>query len=153
MHVRMRWLLLPLTLSVISCGFAAEPSWHLTMQAYSLHEHTTRADLTNNTPGIGVMRRTEDNWLAGGGVFRNSLGRVAGYVYVGKQWSLGPVYAGGIAGVTHRYNFNNGGPVPLAAAVVTVPISPSWSVELVGIPRIGDYTFSTLNFSLSWRFR
>jgi hypothetical protein len=63
------------------------------------------------------------------------------------------VLAGGIAGVTHRYRFNNGGVVPLGAAVVTVPLTDSLAVDLIGIPRIANYTYTTLNFSISWRFR
>src|SRR5882672_7831826 len=94
---------------------ATEPTWHLSLQLYSLHEHTTEVDLTNNTPGIGVIRVTENNWLAGAGIFRNSLGRTAGYGYFGKQWPIWKIYAGGIAGVTQHYNFNDGGLVPLAA--------------------------------------
>lgn len=132
---------------------AAEATWHLTAQVYSLHEHTTQDDLTNDTPGLGVLRRSPSNFMLGAGVFRNSLGRTAGYAYVGKQWPLGRVLAGGIAGVTHHYNFNNGGPVPLGAAVVTVPLTDSLALDLVGIPRLANYTYATLNFSLSWRFR
>lgn len=140
-------LLLPLACS------ATQPTWHLTLQLYSLHEHTAQDDLTNETPGIGLMRRTETHWLAGAGIFRNSIGRTAGYGYVGKQWPLGRVLAGGIAGVTHHYYFNDGGLVPLAAAVVTVPLNDRWSIDLIGIPRVRDYTYATVNFSVSWRFR
>lgn len=140
-------LLLPLAAS------ASEPTWHLTLQLYSLHEQNSQDDLTNNTPGIGLMRRTESHWLAGAGIFRNSIGRTAGYGYVGKQWPLGRVLAGGIAGVTHRYHFNDGGIVPLAAAVVTVPLNDRWSIDLIGIPRVRDYTYATVNLSVSWRFR
>lgn len=159
LHDRMRWLLLLVALLPLASAAHAQTtpsesaSWHLTVQLYSLHEHTTRANLTNNTPGLGLMRRTPNHWLAGAGVFRNSLGRTAGYGYVGKQWPLGRIYAGGIAGITHRYNFNNGGLVPLGAAVVTIPVAENWSVDLVGIPRIRDFTYTTLNFSVSWRFR
>lgn len=140
-------LLLPLAVS------ATEPTWHLTLQLYSLHENTSQDDLTNETPGIGVMRRTESHWLAGAGVFRNSIRRTAGYGYVGKQWPLGRVLAGGIAGVTHNYYVNDGGIVPLAAAVVTVPLNDRWSIDLIGIPRVRDYTYATVNLSVSWRFR
>lgn len=146
----MRMLLFTVLVGSLS---AAEPTWHLTLQAYSLHEHTRQDDLTNNTPGIGVLRRTSDHWLAGAGVFRNSLGRTAGYAYVGRQWPVGPVLAGGIAGATHHYNFNNGGIVPLGAAIVTVPLAERWSLDLVGIPRLKHYTYTTLHLSVSWRFR
>jgi hypothetical protein len=155
----MRLLILGLAMATTCLAAADQPpaasaaTWHLVAQVYSLHEHTTRAELTNSTPGLAVMRRTPEHWLAGGGVFRNSLGRTAGYAFVGKQWELGPVYVGGIGGVTHRYNYNNGGPVPLAALSITVPVHRDWAVELLGIPRIRDYTYTTLHFAVSWRFR
>mgnify|MGYP002403050898 CR=1 FL=1 len=153
----MRWFLWFLLGGASLPAFAQDPpavaSWHLVAQLYSLHEHTIRTDLTNNTPGLGIMRRTPDHWLLGGGVFRNSVGRTAGYVYVGKQWPFGRVYAGGITGATHRYNYNDGGIVPLGALSVTVPLNRDWSLELLGIPRIRDYTYTTLHFAVSWRFR
>jgi hypothetical protein len=149
----MRLPLLVASLALATALPAASPTWHLTAQLYSFHEHTHQDDLTNNTPGLGIMRRSPENFMLGAGVFRNSLGRTAGYAYAGKQWALGRVLAGGIVGVTHHYNFNRGGPVPLGAAVVTVPINDSFAVDLVGIPRLAHYTYATLNLSLSWRFR
>jgi hypothetical protein len=38
-------------------------TWHVTAQLYSLHEHTTHDDLTNDTPGLGVMRRSPTNYV------------------------------------------------------------------------------------------
>lgn len=131
---------------------AAEPTWHLNAQVYSFHENTDDVDLHNTTPGLGVMRR-QDNWLLGAGVFRNSVGRWAAYGYGGYQWPVGPVRVGGIAGATHRYNYNDGGIVPLAAGVVTIPLRERWSLDLVAIPRVRDYSYATLNVSVSWRFR
>jgi hypothetical protein len=55
--------------------------------------------------------------------------------------------------VTHHYFFNDRGLVPLAAAVVTVPITTTLALDLVGIPRIKNATYATLNLSLSWRFK
>lgn len=133
-------------------ALAADPTWHLSLQTYSLHEHTTQTRLTNRTPGAGLMYRT-DGWFAGAGIFRNSLDRTAGYAYLGKQWPVGWLQLGGIAGLTHHYNFNHGGPVPLAAVVASVPLARRWALDLVGIPRISGYTYATLNFSLRWQFR
>ncbi len=147
----MRFLLMILCLA--AAATAAEPTWHLSLQLYSLHEHTTETDLTNNTPGLGLMRVTENNWIAGAGIFRNSLARTAGYAYVGKEWPVGKVLVGGIAGVTHRYNFNNGGPVPLGAVLVTVPLADRWALDLIGIPRISGYTYNTLHFAVRWQFK
>lgn len=151
-------VLLALTLVFSAAPLAAAAAtWHLNAQVYSFHEHTTQDELHNTTPGLGLIRR-QDNWLAGAGVFRNSIGRWAGYGYGGYQWPIarfpaGPLRIGGIAGVTHHYFWNDGGIVPLAAAVVTVPVTPALSLDLVGIPRIKNATYATLNVSVSWRFR
>ena len=148
----MRTAWLSAVLAFASFAQAGEPTWHLSFQLYSFHEHTTEADLRNDTFGVGFMRRADD-WLAGAGVFRNSLGRTAGYAYVGKQWPIGSVLAGGIAGLTHRYNANHGGLVPLAAVVVTIPLSDRLNLDLAGIPRVRHDIYTTLNVSISWRFR
>lgn len=147
----MRFLLLALGLAVTAT--AAEPTWHLSLQLHSLHEHTSEADLTNNTPGIGLMRVTEKHWIAGAGIFRNSLARTAGYAYVGKEWPVGKILVGGIAGVTHHYNFNDGGLVPLGGLLVTVPLADRWALDLIGIPRLSGYTYNTLHIAVRWRFK
>ncbi len=147
----MRFLLLILCL--VAAATAAEPTWHLSLQLYSLHEHTTQNELTNNTPGLGLMRVTENNWIAGAGIFRNSLARTAGYAYLGKEWPVGKVLVGGIAGVTHHYNFNDGGLVPLGGVLVTVPLADRWALDLIGIPRISGYTYNTLHFAVRWQFK
>jgi len=147
----MRQVLLALFLA--TAASAAEPTWHLSLQLYSLHEHTNEIELTNNTPGIGVMRVTDNNWLAGAGIFRNSLARTAGYAYIGKEWPIGRVLVGGIAGVTHHYNYNDGGLVPLGAALVTVPLADRWALDFIGIPRLSGYTYTTLHLAVRWQFR
>ncbi len=147
----MRFVLLALCLAATAT--AAEPTWHLSLQLHSLHEQTSETDLTDNTPGLGLMRVTENHWIAGAGIFRNSLARTAGYAYVGKEWPVGKVLVGGIAGVTHHYNFNDGGLVPLGGLLVTVPLADRWALDLIGIPRIGGYTYNTLHFAVRWQFR
>jgi hypothetical protein len=149
----MRLLLPALLLVAAATARATEATWHLSLQLRSLHEHTSEIELHDDTPGIGLMRVTSNNALAGIGIFRNSLGRNAGYAYLGKQWSLGKIRVGGIAGVTHHYNFNNGGIVPLGAAMVTVPVSDRWSIDILGIPRVNGYTYTTVHFALRWRMR
>lgn len=149
----MRLLLPALLLIAAATARASDATWHLSLQVRSLHEHTTELELHDNTPGIGVIRVTPDHWLAGAGVFRNSLARTAGYAYVGKQWPVGKIEIGGIAGVTHHYNFNNGNIVPLAAALVTVPVNDRWSIDVLGIPHLKGYTYATLHFALRWRFK
>lgn len=144
-------------LLLASAAPAADATWHLNAQVYSFHEHTTETDLHNTTPGLGLIRR-QDNWLAGAGVFRNSIGRWAGYGYGGYQYPLlalpaGPLRAGAIAGITHHYLWNDGGIVPLGAAVITVPLARRLAIDLVGIPRIKNATYATLNVSLSWQFK
>ena len=142
---------------MFASSLVAAPTWHLNVQTYSFHEHTDETHLWNTTPGLGVIRRQND-WLAGAGVFRNSIGRWAGYGYGGWQASLlhtraGPLRLGGIAGVTHHYLWNDGGIVPLAAAVMTIPVTKTVAIDLVGIPRIKNATYATLNLSLSWQFK
>lgn len=66
---------------------AADTTWHLNVQAYSFHEHTTQDYLWNTTPGASLIRR-QDNWLLGEGIFRNSIGRWAGYGYGGWQYPV-----------------------------------------------------------------
>jgi hypothetical protein len=144
---------LVLALALATTVVAAEPTWHLSLQLHSLHEHTSETDLTNNTPGLGLMRVTENHWIAGAGIFRNSLARTAGYAYVGKEWPVGKILVGGIAGVTHNYNFNDGGLVPLGGLLVTVPLADRWSLDLIGIPRLSGYTYNTLHFAVRWQFK
>jgi hypothetical protein len=139
-------------LFVTGTARANDPTWHLSLQTYSFHEHTDEIELHNTTPGVGLLRR-QDGWLLGAGVFRNSVGRWAGYGYGGYQWPVGRIRIGGIAGATHHYNFNNGGIVPLAAAVITVPLSQRLALDFVAIPRVRNYTYATLNVSLSWQFK
>ncbi len=154
----MRFLCLPPRLLGLCLGLgsfgtlsAAPPTWHLVLHAHSLHESTADLDITDRTPGLGLMRRTENHWLAGVGVFRNSIGRTSGYIIGGKQWALGPVRVGGIGGITHNYRGNNGGLVPMAAGLATVPLGERLALELIAIPRVRDYTYATLNLSVSWR--
>ncbi len=54
---------------------------------------------------------------------------------------------------TDHYNANHGGTVPVATAVVTIPLSERWAVDPIAIPRAANDTYATLNLSLSWRFR
>jgi hypothetical protein len=155
-----RHALLVLLLSVACAGLAAQTpdtTWHLNVQTYSFHPKADDVNLHNTTPGLGVIRRQAD-WFQGAGIFRNSIGRWAGYGYLGWQHPFlptraGPFRFGAIAGVTHHYYFNDGGIVPLVAAVLTVPVTKTLAVDLVGIPRVGNSVYTTLNVSLSWRFR
>jgi hypothetical protein len=152
------WFVLAAVLGIAATSVrGTDPTWHLNAQLYSFHEHTRETELHNTTPGLGLIRR-HDNWLQGVGIFRNSIGRWAGYGYVGWQAPItalptGPLRLGAIGGITHRYEFNNGGLVPLGAIVATVPLSERFAIDLVGIPRIKHATYATLNVSLSWRFR
>lgn len=149
----MRFLLLVLLLAgPVWAAESSRPTWHLSLQLRSLHEYTDDIDLNDHTPGLGVMRVTPSHWLAGAGVFRNSVSRTAGYAYVGKEWRVWRIYAGGIAGLTHHYNYNNGGIVPLGAAMISVPLADRWSLDILGIPRIGNYTYTTFHFAVRWQF-
>lgn len=147
-----------------STGWAASslapivaPTWHVSLQTYSFHPQSEDADLHNTTPGLGLIRRRGE-WFQGVGIFRNSVGRWAAYGYLGWQRAFfatpaGPLRLGAIAGLTHHYRYNDGGIVPMAAAVLTVPLTPTVAVDLIGIPRAGDAVYSAINISLSWRFK
>jgi hypothetical protein len=76
-----------------------------------------------------------------------------GWQYPFAATRIGPLRGGAIAGATHHYFWNDGGIVPLAAGVLTIPIMRSVTVDLVGIPRIKQATYATLNLSLSWQFK
>ena len=149
----MRFLLPALLLIAVATARASDATWHLSLQLRSLHEHTSEIELHDTTPGIGVIRETPGHWLTGAGVFRNSLARTAGYAYVGKQWPIGKIQAGAIAGVTHHYNFNHGGIVPLAAALVSVPMNDRWCIDIIGIPHVTGYTYATLHFAVRCKIR
>jgi hypothetical protein len=132
-------------------GAIAAPTWHVVAHLHSIHESTPDPAITDRTPGLGFMGRTPEHWLLGAGVFRNSLGRTAGYAVGGKQWELGPVRAGALAGLTHNYRGNDGGVVPLAAGLVTVPLGERLAAEFILIPRVRDYSYATFHVAASWR--
>jgi hypothetical protein len=136
---------------VVPAVSAAEAGWHLVVHAHSFHERTADPDITDRTPGLGLMWRTDRHWLVGGGVFRNSIGRTSGYLIGGKQWEWGPVRVGGLGGLTHNYRGNDGGPVPLAAGLVTVPVGERRALEFIAIPRVRDFSYATLHLAASWR--
>jgi hypothetical protein len=139
-------------ISLLSSGAAvAAPTWQVVAHLHSFHESTSDPDITDHTPGLGLMRRTPEHWLLGAGVFRNSLGRASGYAVGGKQWELGPVRAGALAGLTHNYRGNGGGVVPLATGLVTVPLGERLAAEFILIPRVRNYSYATFHIAASWR--
>jgi hypothetical protein len=146
-----------LALATPILGQAPERTWHLNIQTYSFHPDTDEQYLHNTTPGIGLIRR-HGEWFEGAGIFRNSIGRWAGYGYLGWQRAFyqtraGAFRLGAIAGLTHHYHFNDGGIVPLAAAVLTIPVTKTIGIDLVTIPRVHSAVYTAVNVSLSWRFR
>src|SRR5438132_885289 len=81
--------------AILAANSSHVATWWLSAQVYSFHEHTSETYLHNTTPGLGVIRR-HDDWLEGAGIFRNSIGRWAGYGYVGWQAPLGKLPGGAI---------------------------------------------------------
>ena len=142
-----------LVASLLASGgvVVAAPTWHAVAHLHSIHEGTSDPAITDHTPGLGVMRRTTEHWLLGAGVFRNSIGRTSGYVVGGKQWEFGPVRIGGLGGLTHNYRGNDGGLVPMAAGLVTVPLGERLAAEFILIPRVRDYSYATFHMAASWR--
>ena len=56
MHAR-RWSWLIALGTLGANNGAANPTWHLNVQAYSFHERTSETYLHNTTPGLGLIRR------------------------------------------------------------------------------------------------
>lgn len=77
--------------------------WELTASPYTYHFHPS--DEHEYVYAIGLLKRLEDRWIAGGSYFSNSFGQPSGYVYVGQryenftgfekwylQWNVGILY-------------------------------------------------------------
>jgi hypothetical protein len=95
----------------------------------------------SETPGVGALCRRE-TFLAGAGVYRNSVHRDTGYVAAGWQpWELGAMRIGGIAGIATGYRDY---PVPVAAVFLSV-----WHVHLTLLPKVPGATPATLGVSLT----
>ena len=100
-------------------------------------------------PGIGVLCRKND-LLLGAGRYFNSVGRPSNYLITGYQpWHIGSVRFGAVAGVDDGYPFRDGHVIPLAAAVMSIPLS--WGdAHVLILPTVGKT--SPLTFQLSFTF-
>lgn len=100
---------------------------------------------TTANPGIGVFVR-EDSFIAGAGVWRNSLKETAPYVFAGWQpANIGPVKIGGILGAT-KYK---GLPRPVGGVLFTYQFKGSeW--HFLATPRVKNYAPATIHLSTSF---
>ncbi len=95
----------------------------------------------SSTPGLGALC-TFDEFMAGAGAFKNSLGDTSAYAAVGAQpWRLGPVKVGAIIGGVTGYPQS---PTVMAAGFVSVG-----PVHLTLIPKLPGKTPLTLGLSFT----
>jgi hypothetical protein len=103
-----------------------------------------------DTPGIGVLCRQAD-WLAGAGVFSNSIGQASKYAVAGWQpWRIGPVRVGAYAGVIDGYRYKNSDAFPFAAGLLSLPIGHA-ELHLSLLPQWRDISPATVGLSITWR--
>lgn len=98
------------------------------------------------TPGLGVLCRKAD-WLAGAGVYRNSIGTTSKYVMGGYQpLRIGPVAVGAFVGAVDGYRRNHGGFNPMGGLAL------SWGhVHVIAWPQVKDYSPAGLAVSFTFR--
>lgn len=122
------------------------------------HIHTVaihaEAGYHSVTPGIGVFCR-ENNLVLGTGIYANSEKTISRlyskYAFVGYQpFTLNTVKIGGIIGVVNNYKQYNYGWGPLAAFVISTPVSFG-ETHITYIPKTG-YNPTTIQLSFSVRF-
>lgn len=105
-----------------------------------------------NVPGVGILCR-EDDFLGGAGRYKNSIGQMSNYLGVGYQpWRIGEFRVGGVGGVTDGYRLNNGGFIPMAAGMISMPLS--WGeAHLIVIPMISGVTPLTFQFNFTVKYK
>jgi hypothetical protein len=114
---------------------------HLFMGAW----HDDPAFGVTANPGIGLLVR-ESDFLAGAGVWRNSVKETVPYGFVGYQpLMIGPVRVGGVAGATKYFGKTRG----LAGALFTYTFaSKEW--HLLVTPRVKNLAPTTVMLSASF---
>lgn len=72
------------------------------------------------TPGIGVLCRSDQDWLLGTGVVRNSQGSRSLYAMGGWQpLRVGPLKVGAVIGAVNGYSAYKGGFGPMGGVFAT----------------------------------
>ena len=92
-------------------------------------------------PGIGILCR-QDQYLVGGGVYRNSIHRDTAYLAAGWQpVQFGMLRLGALAGMATGYRDY---PVPVAAGLISIG-----HIHLTLVPKVRDTTPATLAISFT----
>jgi hypothetical protein len=107
--------------------------------------HDSSAFGTTANPGLGVLVREED-FLAGVGVWRNSLREVAPYGFAGWQpLGVGPLRAGGALGAT-KYRQR----ASLVGGALLTYIHKGREWHLLLTPKVKNYAPAAVELSVSF---
>jgi hypothetical protein len=100
-------------------------------------------------PGLAILCK-EDNVLLSTGIYQNSIGKRSNYI-VGGQYlgSINKIRYGYIAGIVDGYAVNDGNAIPMAAAIVSIPLD-NMQIHLTFIPPVPHYTPMLVQFSVSF---
>lgn len=151
------------SLSVLSLLMACSPAkaesvadeaWHLVVHTRSWHASEPEGvDWVEANWGLGIRRQTSARWSWQAGVFRNSLGKPAGYALLdGTPWNVGPMSLGGSVGwVAGGYEVHH---FPVAGLLARYQAG-AFSVGLRAFPRppkslIPGYRSALTTVEIGW---
>lgn len=104
---------------------------------------------TLSTPGLGLIAR-QDQYLAGLGFYKNSIGNRTNYAFIGAQpVTIGKVRLGAIAGIADGYKSHI---TPLAAGIATISLGAS-NLNILVIPKVKGLTPTTVGLTISWKIK
>ena len=101
-------------------------------------------------PGIGILCEN-DKLILAAGRFHNSVNTMSNYAVAGTYLGqVGKIHYGVIGGVIDGYsNANNGYIIPMAAGVVTIPMT-GYELHTTIVPPVPNYTPAFVQFSISF---
>ena len=111
--------------------------WSLDVHGAS-HHFGKRADgsrFNERNIGIGGEYEASRELGFGTGAYRNSIDRTSAYVLT--RWTpleIAGWRGGAVGGFVTGYDYNGGGPVPMAALAVITPEWQRMSVQVIGVP-------------------
>jgi hypothetical protein len=113
---------------------------HVHLAAYH-----AEAGYSNDTPGVGLLCRSNEDWRVAAGTYLNSLKKQSTYVGAAWQpWSVGPARVGLFGGAVTGYR---DGVIPFGAGVVSLPLGRA-ELHLIAIPAVSGTTPATLELSI-----
>ena len=103
-------------------------------------------------PGIAVLCSLPElnNLIGSIGTYQNSIGKRSNYI-VGGQYlgHVGTIKYGYIVGFVDGYPIRDGAPIPMGAAIVSIPMQEG-QLHLTIIPPVPHYTPMLVQFSVSF---